>query len=402
MSNLTREYGDLVVTVTKTFEWRWDDRGSGANRNGGFWHAKAQGGLRPLGSTAVAGYSGVDGQRGILLVGDNPSKRPQGKGAAVVPPIDYQALWNDKGSGANRDGSFWRPVAPVGYVSLGDVVWGGYGKPNLEQVWCVRADLTSDGAFQSSSIWDDKGSGANADGSFWEILPRSVNLGGSESIPMLAGTFRVNSGYGRPEPSIARVPVLKVPKQVQKFVAPVPKITKDNIPESRETFNETEVGSITLPFLCFFDATDRPSLDYIQNPFCTVSKTIAWIAAGKYANDTGNDATESTEIKTGVSQTKTTEITHSAGVQVSSEYGIGLAKFSITLNYQFTFSQSNSFTEYKEETKTKSFTVGAHSVVIAWAKHVWIKGTRADGSQLSGEISFDANEDVYLSGTSLL
>jgi len=40
-TNQTREYGDLIVTMTSDYTWRWDDRGSGADRDGGFWHAKA-------------------------------------------------------------------------------------------------------------------------------------------------------------------------------------------------------------------------------------------------------------------------------------------------------------------------------------------------------------------------
>jgi hypothetical protein len=46
----THEYGDLIVTLTSAYDWRWSDRGSGAGRNGGFWHPQPQGALRAGGS----------------------------------------------------------------------------------------------------------------------------------------------------------------------------------------------------------------------------------------------------------------------------------------------------------------------------------------------------------------
>lgn len=80
-------------------------------------------------------------------------------------------MWKDEKSGAAKDGSFWRPIPPNGYVALGDVAQSKWSAPSVNDVWCVRADLAKQGSFGSNSIWDDKESGAKTDVSIWEVRP---------------------------------------------------------------------------------------------------------------------------------------------------------------------------------------------------------------------------------------
>ncbi|KAF4210319.1 hypothetical protein CNMCM5878_004636 [Aspergillus fumigatiaffinis] len=184
--NLTHIYGDLVVTFTSAYDWVWNDRGSGAIRDGAFWHPKPQGSLRPLGSIGINNYSNVNGQQAALLVGANPNNPPSGGMPAVANPIGYTLIWTDKGSHTMRDCSFWRPVAPSGYVSLGDVAQLGWNK----------------------SLWNDRRSGADKDVSIWEIHPYISGANGSESMPIPAGTFRSNQSHSKPDPGLALVPLL--------------------------------------------------------------------------------------------------------------------------------------------------------------------------------------------------
>lgn len=62
MANKTYEYGELVVTLTSSFNAIWNDVGSGTTRDGGF---------RPLGSMAVGNFKELNGQRAALLIGAN-------------------------------------------------------------------------------------------------------------------------------------------------------------------------------------------------------------------------------------------------------------------------------------------------------------------------------------------
>lgn len=79
-------------------------------------------------------------------------------------PVDMILMYNDKGSGAKTDWSIWRPVAPDGYVALGDVNQLGYDKPPLTSVVCVRKDLVLIGNdktnINSKFIGNDAGSDA--------------------------------------------------------------------------------------------------------------------------------------------------------------------------------------------------------------------------------------------------
>ncbi|KAB8245580.1 hypothetical protein BDV35DRAFT_381266 [Aspergillus flavus] len=122
MANKTYEYGELVVTLTSSFNAIWNDVGSGTTRDGGF---------RPLGTSGALDWS----------------KSTSSSNPPVKAPTSYTQLWADKGSGAKLNGSFWRPIAASGYIAMGDVVQSGYTTPSTSKVWCLRSDLVADGQY---------------------------------------------------------------------------------------------------------------------------------------------------------------------------------------------------------------------------------------------------------------
>ncbi|CAK9153708.1 unnamed protein product, partial [Ilex paraguariensis] len=70
----------------------------------------------------------------------NPDYSP-----ALLKPLDYALIWSpDDGSQENHGecGYFWLPQPPEGYKALGFVVTKKPEKPELEEVRCVRANLT--------------------------------------------------------------------------------------------------------------------------------------------------------------------------------------------------------------------------------------------------------------------
>ena len=42
---------------------------------------------------------------------------------------EFQPVWDDKGSGADEDGAFYRPVPPDGFHAVGHLGVRGYGRP---------------------------------------------------------------------------------------------------------------------------------------------------------------------------------------------------------------------------------------------------------------------------------
>ncbi|XP_043707000.1 uncharacterized protein LOC122656511 [Telopea speciosissima] len=64
---------------------------------------------------------------------------------ALTKPVDYTLVWSiNDWNGDIHDGCgyFWLPQAPEGYKAMGYVVTKKPDKPSLEEVRCVRADLT--------------------------------------------------------------------------------------------------------------------------------------------------------------------------------------------------------------------------------------------------------------------
>ena len=71
------------------------------------------------------------------------SSRRQRNGLQTLSPLyteaklrDARALlvWNDKGSGADSDGSFWRSELSPGCISLGDMGQSGHAAPKMKQI----------------------------------------------------------------------------------------------------------------------------------------------------------------------------------------------------------------------------------------------------------------------------
>jgi Vacuolar protein sorting-associated protein 62/Glucodextranase, domain B len=56
---------------------------------------------------------------------------------ALAQPVGYTSVW-----GLREYVSFWQPVPPPGYVCLGLVAEAGYNPPDVDEIRCVRQDLT--------------------------------------------------------------------------------------------------------------------------------------------------------------------------------------------------------------------------------------------------------------------
>jgi hypothetical protein len=99
-----------------------------------------------------------------------------GNGLLIRYVNAYQWRWNDSGSGASQDTSFWHPVAPAGYFPLGSVIRGNYEDLNVSKnaPAIVVKDFNANGALAAPTgyeqIWNDGGSGASNDGSVWRPL----------------------------------------------------------------------------------------------------------------------------------------------------------------------------------------------------------------------------------------
>ena len=163
----------LELRAATNYTLIWNDRGSGADTDMSVWKPVVPPGYFALGHYATNNYNAP--LPALLLA------RPSDPGA-LAPPTGYAKIWDDRGSGATLSGSFWRPIPPPGYVSLGDVAAPGhFTPPSTNDVRCVRADLVVCGDGIGRLIWNERGSGADEDASVWRldisVPPTGVDIG---------------------------------------------------------------------------------------------------------------------------------------------------------------------------------------------------------------------------------
>ncbi len=183
----------LRCSYTRSHSMIWRDKGTGGAFDLGVWRPITPKGWVRLGDLAVPSMSEKCPDAPALLVKwDDNHPTGDEKGPFLKKPVNYTWLWDDKKSGADWDGSFWYPVPPKGYVSLGVVTQRNHSKPtDMGIMRCVRADLVYPGKY-IGHIWTDKKSGAKNDCAVWsQTVSDKYN-----NLPFLVtNTFHVRGDY---------------------------------------------------------------------------------------------------------------------------------------------------------------------------------------------------------------
>ena len=152
----------LAFKTTSDFTEMWRDEGSGALSDGAFYRTNPPPGFFSIGDYGQNNYDTPSGPVIVVQAGEDDVDAP-----LLVAPTGYRQISNDKGSGADQDGSFWLPLAPEGYVSIGCVVQSGYDEPDLDNYRCIRADQVEQGTL-GGLIYKDLASGATQDmANYW-------------------------------------------------------------------------------------------------------------------------------------------------------------------------------------------------------------------------------------------
>jgi len=136
------------ASTTDVYDFLGDSRNSEASQFVSFWRAKQysdKGAVYyPVGDLAVGPkYKSVNIERtiGTISVGtiEGPNRSTILVSGDVVGPIDYDLIWT------NNKFWLWRPIAPLKYISLGDVVTFSSNHPminNSAPIRCVPYDMT--------------------------------------------------------------------------------------------------------------------------------------------------------------------------------------------------------------------------------------------------------------------
>ena len=92
----------------------------------------------------------------------------------------FDLMWNDRKSGGNMNGAYYRPIIPEemeGFHSLGDLGYVDWIDVNKTAVIAVAKDVKDPSGtalrapIKFEKIWDDRGSEARMNGSMWRPIP---------------------------------------------------------------------------------------------------------------------------------------------------------------------------------------------------------------------------------------
>lgn len=388
--------GELIITFTNDYSYRWNDRGSGGDNDGGYWHPVPPEGYHALGSLGLRGYGNPNGVRPMIVV------KVKDESSALPPikhPEDYAWIYNDAGSGANDDGSFWLPVAPAGYKALGVVAQRGWSKPALTDVVCVREDLTVMGK-AGAYIWHDAGTGANNDFGSWAIdIPSS---GSHEGAYLAPGTF-VGWHQWTPPTAHDALNVLKVdlPMLVeapQQMITPRLTSFMEPDPETPPLMGK----AMLVPFTIIKDSyyASNPHLQVANSPFYRLERYVYYKLVYFSHNTTSVVQENSVLIRSGVQTTESETYWQETGVSVTAEAGINIGVFSgsvsTTVSTSFGYETMTSISVLQEKEVTSTVYTQPGKAAVLWQQFSRFVLKRHNGNKLEIVSSWDFGTDSYL------
>ena len=373
------ETDELLITFSQTFQFRWNDQGSGGTHDGSFYHPICTNDFSPLGSLGFSGYYNPDGKHGIMVV-----KAKLGSDALAYP-TDYTLVYNDVGSGANNDGSFWAPVPPDGYKAMGLVAQSGYNKPSLTDVVCVREDLTVPGE-AGAFIWNDDETGANMDLGTWRIEPPVA--GPHENAYMSTGTFVGWSSWSPPS------------------LHPVMNVLNVSLPMLAETPYQQYVPSLTgfdpppdetvpilaremlVPCTIISDPLygNNQMWRVTNSPFYRLERQVFYKLLYHNHNQTSIQQHNSYTRRYGVTTEESNEFWSETSISVTVEAGISIkmfeAKVSTTVSKSFGYSTMTSVSELEESEYESGVDVLPGKAVAIWQRYNRFVLKRHNGTSL--------------------
>ena len=374
----------LEIGFTTTFQWVYDDSGSGASADGSFFQpdVSTMTDFWPLGSVVFTNGYGYNptGDQAVVVVKDL-------SGDALKPPTGFEQVWNDHGSGGTHDGSIWRPVAPDGYVAMGLVVSGGYDQPSLDSVRCVHESLVHRGT-PGDALWSDAGSGAHLDFGSWEVVAPDPAAG---TLSLAPGTFCGAGSYDqnsvRAEPTTLYAFAVALPEQPEPSPPAYPKLTSIVNPGPFGAGSATV--TTTLPWFAVTDPDYPPLQRMVKSPAYRLERTDRWALGDTfYYNHTAEPLTRSVTVTEGVNGSSATTFASETGIELGVEYGFtALVKGTVKLSQKFTYTTSDSSGWSKESSKTDTYTVRPWSAHAYYVLNSTYRLFREDGTEVNTAVA---------------
>ena len=396
---MTMDIGDgLLIRYVDGYEWRWNDSGSGGDRDVTFWHPLTGGdGWFALGSHARPDYADINAELDTPMI----VVKDVGSSNALAAPTDYAFVWNDAGSGADNDAAVWNPICPAGYVALGSVMTNG-SRPGADAVRCVSDRYTAPGRV-GDFVYNDAGTGADRDLSIYRIavpnLPTSST--GDTRAPLPVGTDVACPG-GDTSCDAGIINLL---------LAPLPSLERgDDTSEPMLTgYQPLSTGpkltsSARVPFTLIPQMKDDVANSHRNvtvTPFYTLRRVETYASIGSVDNQqNGQPANVTYEVKETFSNTDTSTFTRSIGLSVTVGGGAKLfgtgGEWSATMDSQLAWENSTSSTFGGEVTNSIQYAAPPRTFVELVQVVTTFEAVDATGLVRGETISAGQNVIKYL------
>ncbi|MDW3646399.1 MAG: Vps62-related protein [Bacteroidia bacterium] len=337
----------LELMFVTNFTNVYADHGTGADRDLSTWKATLPPGFSALGHYAKSGYGAP--QTVMLAVrAIDPT--------ALAFPTDYKFIYNDGGTGGDMDGSFWQPIPPPGYRALGTVTMRSHGKPALNEVVCVRNDLTTY-ASVGKFIWNDGGSGGDRDVSLWQINPPRNSQDNKESF-ITSGSFCGHGSYGTLNSSeVAYAIKVKMPSQNKNI-----RLEKPRLNGLSKPVEKTQMKLATVAYLPCISINDRVFANNLQRqvretPIYTLERYDYYKLQDFNTSYSDADGTMSFSYTTGMTKSHEKSISETFETSATVETGFYGVNVSVTVGYALDQTNTYSTEDMTERTLSKEFTV---------------------------------------------
>ena len=181
-SGIDNGNGQIIrASLTTLYDYIGNDDSSGSQTQVSFWRAKQytyEGTVYyPVGDIAIGPMRDNDSQNltrhvGATILPDKsigPNRETIIISGDVKGPIDYDLIWSNESNNTSSNNIttnnnafwLWRPIAPIGYISLGDVVTFSAVRPltgNNAPIRCVPFDIVKRVTPNGNRLWSSFGS----------------------------------------------------------------------------------------------------------------------------------------------------------------------------------------------------------------------------------------------------
>lgn len=379
---------NFEIKLINDYNLEYWDLDTKANKYLTALHPKVPAGFYSLGSVAIGSDSNYEYIKDPNMQKPNfPSlkeipiytfvvKPLPGKSDLLKKPEKFEQVWNDEGTGGDRDGSFYRAICPNGYAALGGVVSRHYDlsvdDAKTANFRCVKRTLLTKASWKKDPVWNDHGTEDPDDASVWSVTaPQSPK---NNQLIMAYNASYVSGEKGFKTPKDTPFAMTFTFSDAPELAGKLSQEKKTELENAQPVFSDAfavEVTQtpepVTVPYnnVPFFmvkdDEYDMPT-KWAKYPFYRITRSVTWHLLDKRDN-TGKSCVNWEEADSyqvgyekGIEASTTWDNSVGAEVGVTTQtsvkpFGIGAGlEFNASVNYSHNFGGSDATTTSKSET----------------------------------------------------